>query len=105
ETAPASATAKVGEGGHPTRTPAKLAVRELHLGGEASAEGSVNNQSSATQENLVVFVIARKAGKVVAAGRAVLPEVLPGASDSFQVYFVGDPSGAKLEASVPPTTF
>lgn len=108
ETAPASASAKIGEGGHPSAAAPKLAVEGLHLSGEgseASAEGSVKNASSTTQENLVVFVLARKDGKTVAAGRAVLPEVLPGASDSFQIYFVGDPSGAKLQASAPPTTF
>jgi hypothetical protein len=108
EAVPASATAKVGEGAHPVGPAPKLTVEGLHISGEgseASAEGSVKNRSSATQENLVVFVLARKGGKVVAAGRAVLPEVMPGASDSFQIYFVGDPSGAKLEASAPPTTF
>jgi hypothetical protein len=108
ESAPASATAKVGEGTHPSGQTPKLTVEGLQLSGEgseASAEGSVKNRSSTTQDNLVVFVLARKDGKVVAAGRAVLPEVLPGASDSFQIYFVGDPSGAKLEASAPPTAF
>lgn len=108
ETAPASANAKVGEGTHPSGQAPKLTVEGLHVSGEgseANTEGSVKNQSSTTQNNLVVFVVARKGGKVVAAGRAVLPEVLPGASDSFQIYFVGDPSGAKLEASAPPTTF
>jgi hypothetical protein len=108
EAVPASASTKVGEGAHPSGAAPKLTVKGLHLsgeGGEASGEGIVKNSSSSTQDNLVVFVLARKAGKVVAAGRAVLPEVLPGASDSFQIYFVGDPGGAKLEASAPPTTF
>lgn len=108
EAVPASASAKVGEGGRPSGTPPKLSVEGLHVsgeGGEAGAEGSVKNQSAKAQYNLVVFVLARKAGKIVAAGRAVLPEVLPGASDSFQVYFVGDPSGARLEASAPPTSY
>ncbi|MGH2880011.1 MAG: hypothetical protein ACRDK4_10455 [Solirubrobacteraceae bacterium] len=108
ETSPASATATVGEGTHPTGQTPKLAVEGLHVSGEGSeagAEGSVKNRSSTTQNNLVVFVLARKGGKVVAAGRAVLPEVLPGASDSFQIYFVGDPSGATLQASAPPTTY
>jgi len=115
---PASASAKVGEGSHPSEPAPKLSVEGLHVsgagseagaggeataGGEASAEGSVKNQSAKTQYNLVVFVLARRGGRVVAAGRAVLPEVLPGASDSFQVYFVGDPSGAKLEAIRPVT--
>jgi hypothetical protein len=49
-------------------------------------------------------VLARKDGKIVAAGRAVLAEVKPGASVPFQAFFVGDAKGAKLEVSAPPTT-
>lgn len=108
EAAPASASAKVGEGSHPSGATPKLSVEGLHVtgsGSEASAEGSVRNQSGRTQYNLVVFVLARKGTRIVAGGRAVLPEVLPGASDSFQVYFVGDPAGATLEASAPATTY
>ena len=44
-------------------------------------------------------------GKIVAAGRAVLAEVKPGTSVPFQAFFVGDPKGAKLEASAPATTW
>jgi hypothetical protein len=39
----------------------------------------------------------------VAAGRAVLPELAPGASIPFQIFFVGDPRGARVELTVPPT--
>jgi hypothetical protein len=108
ESVPKSATAKVGEGSHPGGPPPKLSVEGLHVGGEgseASAEGSVKNGSGKTQLDLVVFVLASKRGRTVAAGRAVLPEVLPGASDSFQVFFVGDPGGATLQASAPATSY
>jgi hypothetical protein len=40
-----------------------------------------------------------------AAGRAVLPEVSAGASLPFQAFLQGNPSGARLEASAPATTF
>ncbi len=106
--APRSATAKVGEGERPAGAAPRLSVAGLRLGGEgaeAQAEGEVENRSSTKQLELVVFVLAVKGGRTVAAGRAVLPEVLPGASDSFQVYLVGDPSGAQLRASVPPTSY
>jgi hypothetical protein len=53
----------------------------------------------------VVYAIARKGGRIVAAGRAVLPEVGQGASVPFQAYFVGDPKGARIEATAPPSTF
>jgi hypothetical protein len=44
-------------------------------------------------------------GRIVAAGRAVLPEVAAGASVPFQAFLVGAATGARLEASAPPTTF
>lgn len=108
EAVPTSASAEVGEGSHPGGAPPKLSVEGLHSSGggsEASAEGSVKNASGKTQHDLVVYVLAVKDGRTVAAGRAVLPEVLPGASDSFQVFFVGDANGASLRASAPATSY
>jgi hypothetical protein len=110
--APASASALVGEA-----TPASGAVPNIGVsvrrggeaGGEASGEagatGSVSNRSGVTQQSLVVDAIARRAGKIVAAGRAILPEVTPGATLPFQIYFVGDSRGARIEASAAPTDF
>ena len=66
--------------------------------------GTVRNRSTVTQQDLVVYAVARRGGKIVAAGRAVLPEVAAGASVPFQAFLVGEPSGARLEASAPPTT-
>jgi hypothetical protein len=70
----------------------------------AGASGTVRNRSAITQQSLVVYVVARRSGNVVAAGRAVLPEVGAGASVPFQAFLVGTPRGAQLEASAPPTT-
>jgi hypothetical protein len=103
----ASATALVGEGKPASKIPA-IAVSGTRLSEEAGSEtesGNVANRSSVTQQDLVVYAVARKASKVVAAGRAVLPEVTAGATASFQIYFVGDPKGAKIEVSAPPTAF
>jgi hypothetical protein len=73
--------------------------------GSATAAGTVRNRSSVTQQSLVVYVVARRAGRVVATGRAILPEVAPGASVPFQAFLVGTPAGARLEASAPTSTF
>jgi hypothetical protein len=73
-------------------------------GGEATETGSVANQSALAQADLTVYAVARRAGKVVAAGRAVLPEVAAGTSVPFQIYFVGNPGGAHIEVSAPATT-
>jgi hypothetical protein len=103
-----SARALVGQATRaPTSVP-QMSVSGIHLmgeGNEAGAVGSVRNRSRVTQQHLVVYVVARKGGGIVAAGRAILPEVAPAASVAFQAYFVGDPSGARLQASAPPTTF
>lgn len=101
------ASALVGEG-KPATTIPKISVTGAHLSAEAGSEtesGMVANQSSVTQQNLVVYAVARKGAKIVAAGRAVLPEVAAGATAPFQIYFVGAPRGAQIEVSAPPSTF
>ena len=83
------------EGVHSTEDPAS----------GAGAAGTVANESGVTQHDLVVDVLARRGGRIVAAGRAVLPEVPAHGRTSFEVFFVGDPRGAKLQLSAPPSTF
>lgn len=104
---PVSATALVGEATTVSNVP-KVSVVDAHVsseaGGEATETGSVANQSAVAQADLVVYAVARRAGKIVAAGRAVLPEVAAGTSVPFQIYFVGDPRGAIVEVSAPATT-
>jgi hypothetical protein len=53
----------------------------------------------------VVFGVARHGDRVVAAGRAVLPQLAAGASARFEVFLVGDARGARLHLSAPPTSF
>jgi hypothetical protein len=100
---PANVSAKVGEG-----TPAKDAIPRLSVAGahlsEAQAEGSVVNHSSVGQQEVVVDAVARRAGMIVAAGRAVLANAPPQTSTPFQIFFVGDPRGAHLEVNAPVTT-
>ena len=73
-------------------------------GSGITAEGTVVNHSTVAQQKLVVYAVARRAGRVVAAGRAVLQEVPAGQSAPFQVFFIGDPQGAQLQMSAPPST-
>lgn len=103
----ASVTARVGEGsmleGPVPRTTiagGKL-VREA---GSASAEGTVVNDSGVEQKELSVYATARRSGRTVAAGRAVLPALAPHGSEHFQIYFIGDPVGAQLQLSAPATS-
>jgi hypothetical protein len=106
--APASASALVGEAGRASGRAPRMTVSDVHLneeGGEAGAAGSVRNESSVTQQDLIVYAVARRGTKTLAAGRATLAEVPVGATVPFQLYFVGDPKGARIEASAPATTF
>lgn len=105
---PRSVSVKVGEGtpasgAIPTPSVVGTHIVEAQAGG-GEVEGNVVNRSGVGQRELVVYAVARRAGRIVAAGRAVLPEAPNGASTPFQLYFVGDPSGARLEVSAPATT-
>jgi hypothetical protein len=105
---PASVTATVGEAPTANGSTPHIEVQGVHIseeGGGTGAAGTVRNHSNVTQQNLVVYVLARRGGKVIAAGRAVLPEVGAGASLPFQAFLQGSPAGARLQASAPPSTF
>jgi hypothetical protein len=102
---PASASAVVGAATRASRGVPQLGVSGIHLSGEAGATGTVANRSKVSQQHLVVYAVARRGSRIAAAGRAVLPEVSSGASVSFQIYFVGDPSGTRIQASAPATSF
>ncbi len=104
---PASASALVGEATKASGGLPQMSVEGTHLveGGGGGATGIVTNRSKITQEHLVVYAIARRGSRIVAAGRAILPEASPGAPVPFQVYFVGDPRGASVSTSAPATTF
>jgi hypothetical protein len=105
---PVSASALVGEATRVSGSMPRLSVSGTHLTGEAGSEagaaGTVANRSRVGQPHLVVYAVGRRGSRIVAAGRAVLPEVAAGASVPFQLYFVGDPGGARIEASAPATT-
>jgi hypothetical protein len=104
---PASVSATVGEASTASGPLPRIAIAGPHLGEEAAGEasGTVHNRSHLLQQKLVVYVLARRAGRIVAAGRAVLPEVGAGMSVPFQAFLVGTPAGATLQASAPATTF
>ena len=104
---PADVTAIVGEAPMANGPQPRIEVAGVHLAEESTGEvaGTVHNHSNVTQQHLIVYVVARRGGKVVAAGRAVLAEAAAGASIPFQVFFVGSPAGASLQAETPATTF
>jgi hypothetical protein len=63
----------------------------------SGASATLHNTSAIAQHHVVVFGLARRGGRIVAAGRALLPEVPAHGSAPLQLYFLGDSRGAKLE--------
>jgi hypothetical protein len=103
-----SLTTKVGEGATVSGATPRLTISETQLtkdpSGAATVEGTIKNSSSTAQSELIVYALASDGGHVVvAAGRAVLASLAPGASAPFQAFFVGNPAGAHLQLSAPPT--
>jgi hypothetical protein len=103
-----SATAEVGEGTTVEGPVPAIAVVGAHIfeepGSGFGAKGAVVNHSTVAQAELVVYATARRGARILAAGRAVLSQVPAGASVPFQLYFIGDPRGAQLQVSAPPST-
>jgi hypothetical protein len=107
-TKPESVAAKVGEPATaaPKQLP-KLTVQTPTLKSDpvsgVFAEGYVKNDSKLVQRKLVLFAVARKGGKVVAAGRGQIKKLNAGRRAKYSIFFIGNPKGAKLEVTAPPS--
>jgi hypothetical protein len=67
------------------------------------ATGGVTNRSKVVQRKLVLFAVARRGGTVVAAGRGQIRKLLPGRRMSYHIFFIGNPKGAKIDVTAPPS--
>lgn len=68
-----------------------------------TATGTIFNDSAIAQARLVIYAVARRAGKIVAAGRAVVPSLKKGPKGArFTIFLVGDANSAKLTLAAPP---
>jgi hypothetical protein len=106
---PAKVQARIGaaKGKVPAQVP-RFAISSVTLDSDSDgvfAKGTIVNRSKVAQRRLTIFCVARKGGKIVAAGRAILDALAPaGAKPTrFTVFFIGNPKGAKLSFSAPPT--
>jgi hypothetical protein len=100
---PAKVEVKVGKGGRPFdgELP-QISASDPKLEGDpysgVLAGGNVENQSGEDVERLLLYAVATKGGKVVAAGRGAIeplkakPKPVP-----YNIYFIGDPSGAEVK--------
>lgn len=106
---PAKVQARVGaaRGKVPAQLPS-FAISGVALeadGGSVFAKGTIVNRSKVAQKRLTIFCVARKGSKIVAAGRGILDALPPAGAKptKFTVFFIGNPKGAKLSFSAPPT--
>jgi hypothetical protein len=76
-------------------------VDDPETGYEAS--GEISNDSRVAQRTMVLFAVARQARRIVAGGRAILTRLGPGQRSPFHAYFIGDPRGAKITVTAPPS--
>jgi hypothetical protein len=65
-----------------------------------SATGDVVNTTGTDQRRLLLYVVARKGNRVVAAGRGAIEHLKPERKAlKYTIFFIGDPSGAELKLS------
>jgi hypothetical protein len=68
------------------------------------ARGQVTNKSQIDQLKLVVYAVARSGGEVVAAGRGQFKNLKVGAAPgTYNIFFIGDPQGADVTVTAPPS--
>jgi hypothetical protein len=106
--APTRVSASVGEAPAVAGALPRVSISGARLAqepGGAVAQGTVTNRSNVDQRALVVFALVRRGARAVAAGRAILPDLPAGASERFQVDFIGEAAGGRLQLLAPPTTF
>lgn len=113
---PGSVKVRVGDAkGAPARASAAGAsagvqVSTTGLGSDVAGPylaGEVVNHTGVAQHNMPIFAVALRGGRVVAGGRALVPN-LPVSSatvkpTAFRIYLVGAPAGAHIELTAVPT--
>ncbi len=104
---PSTVTALAGESATTSATLPAISLSGVHRTdgpSGAGAAGSAGNPSAQVQHKLVVFAVARRGGRIVAAGRAVVPELAAHSSTPFEVFFIGQAAGSSLDLSAPATS-
>lgn len=111
---PRRLTARVGAGRPVAGAAApRVGLSGVHLTSDAGGQylaGTVHNHAGVRLADVPIFAVALRGGRVVAAGRALVPRLpaTPGPKPvRFRLYFIGSPRGARVELSVapsPPTT-
>ena len=89
----------------PTLTASKPEINRDPVSG-IEVQGEITNESEVEQTDLLVYAVATKGGKVVAAGRGLIPKLKTGPKgEPYNIFFIGDPTGADIEVFATPNTF
>jgi hypothetical protein len=105
-------TAKVEVGDPEGKPPAgplpQYTVSDPRFGHDFSGvkvSGTVKNDAKIDQSHLILFGVARRGGKIVAAGRGQIKDLKHTAKPApYVLYFIGDPTGSDVTIQAPPTT-
>ncbi len=106
---PVAAEVKVGVGGRPfDGEQPEIDVSAPKLEGDPTsgvvADGDIVNRSGEDQNRFLIYGVARQGGRVVAAGRGAIEHLKPEAKKvPYNIYFIGDPTGAVLTLYEYPT--
>jgi hypothetical protein len=104
---PKTATGQLGAatapapGAVPSITTEAVSASDSFPGPHVSA--TVRNRSRIAQRELAVYAVALRGGRVVGAGRGIIPSLAPGAGAQVQVPMVGSVSESTISLTVPPT--
>jgi hypothetical protein len=105
---PRAVRAKVGEARAVRTDPPDVSVTPARLEQDpvsgVAAVGFAANRSQVDQRKLVIFAVARRGGRVVAAGRAQINRLKAGRRARYTIFFIGDPRGARISLAAPPTS-
>ena len=102
---PHSVKVKVGTGGSTfSGEMPDIEVAQPKLEGDPvsgiSATGTVVNRTGTDQGRLLLYAVARKGSRVVAAGRGAIEHLKPETKTlNYTIFFIGDPRGADLKLS------
>lgn len=102
----AKASALVGDGKPAAgkAPPIQLTGARIETDPVSGIEARGKVRSPVEQRKLVIYAIAHRGAKVVAAGRAIIERLKAGKPAPFTIFFIGNPKGAQLTLSAPPTS-
>lgn len=104
---PHEVVAKIGRPAGPApEDPPRLTVSGLKRDSDPDGvvtRGVVTNDSRIEQLKVILYAVALAHGKVVAAGRAGIERIKPGARARFKVFWIGNPAGADVRVFAPPS--